>query len=254
MLVPAEVWTVAKAEQGSAVLIKPIGSEVAVPIFIGSLEAQAILIGLANHKMPRPLTHDLLLSTLRELDAKISRIEITELKEGTFYARLILNRNGNDLIMDSRPSDCVALAVRAKCPIFIDEGVVDEAGIPISSSEEKQSSKSMEIQSQITYLEDELKKAVEDSGRNQIIVIGIEAHVCVLQTAIDLVSLGYEVHVPHDAVNSRRPADKDWALHRMAAAGAIITATESALFELLERCDTSDFKTVAKLIKRIPVL
>ena len=152
MLVPAEVWTVAKAEQGSAVLIKPIGAEVAVPIFIGSLEAQAILIGLANHKMPRPLTHE------------ISRIEITELKEGTFYARLILNRDGTDVILDSRPSDCVALAVRAKCPIFIDEGVVDEAGIPISSAEEKQSSKSTEIQSQITYLEKELEKAVEEEN------------------------------------------------------------------------------------------
>jgi nicotinamidase-related amidase len=98
-----------------------------------------------------------------------------------------------------------------------------------------------------------LKKAVEDSGRKQIIVTGIEAHVCVLQTAIDLINAGYEVHVPHDAVNSRRPADKEWALHRMAAAGAVISATESALFELLERCDTQEFKTVAKLIKKIPV-
>ncbi len=95
--------------------------------------------------------------------------------------------------------------------------------------------------------------AIEASGRKQIIVTGIETHVCVLQTAIDLVNAGYEVHVPHDAVNSRRPADKQWALHRMAAAGAVITATESALFELLERCDTADFKTVAKLIKRIPL-
>ncbi len=164
MLVPAEVWTLAKAEQGSAVLIKPIGSEVAVPIFIGPLEAQAILIGLANHKMPRPLTHDLLLSTLRELEVKISRIEITELKEGTFYARLVLNRDGADLIMDSRPSDCVALAVRAKCPIFIDEGVVDEAGIPISSTEAKEASKSSEIQSQITYLEKQLEKAVDEEN------------------------------------------------------------------------------------------
>jgi len=164
MLVPAEVWTVAKAEQGSAVLIKPIGAEVAVPIFIGSLEAQAILIGLANHKMPRPLTHDLLLSTLRELDVKVSRIEITELKEGTFYARLILNRNGAEVIMDSRPSDCVALAVRAKCPIFIDEGVVEKAGIPISSTEAKESSKSTKTQSQINYLEKELEKAVEEEN------------------------------------------------------------------------------------------
>jgi len=101
--------------------------------------------------------------------------------------------------------------------------------------------------------DDDLRKAIEESGRNQVIVTGIETHVCVLQTALDLIALGFEVHVPHDAVNSRRPADKEWALHRMAAAGAVITATESALFELLERCDTSDFKTVAKLIQRIPV-
>jgi nicotinamidase-related amidase len=100
---------------------------------------------------------------------------------------------------------------------------------------------------------DGLRQAIEKSGRQQIVVTGIEAHVCVLQTATDLIDLGYEVHVPHDAVNSRRPADKEWALHRMAAAGAAITSAESALFELVERCDTADFKTVAKLIKRIPV-
>jgi nicotinamidase-related amidase len=101
--------------------------------------------------------------------------------------------------------------------------------------------------------DDGLKRAVEDSGRNQIIVAGIETHVCVLQTALDLLATGYEVHVPHDAVNSRRKTDRKWALRRMAAAGAVITTTESALFELLERCDTADFKTVAKLIKKIPV-
>ena len=101
--------------------------------------------------------------------------------------------------------------------------------------------------------DDGLRKLVEVSGRKQIVVTGIETHVCVLQTALDLLDASYEVFVPHDAVNSRRPADKEWALHRMAAAGATITSTESALFELLERCDTSDFKTVAKLIKKIPV-
>jgi nicotinamidase-related amidase len=98
-----------------------------------------------------------------------------------------------------------------------------------------------------------LRKAIENSRCNQFIVTGIETHVCVQQTAIDLINNGFEVHVPHDAVNSRRPADKEWALHRIAAAGATITTTESAIFELLERCDTNDFKTVAKLIKKIPV-
>jgi nicotinamidase-related amidase len=101
--------------------------------------------------------------------------------------------------------------------------------------------------------DDGLRDAIAATGRAQIVVTGIETHVCVLQTALDLLVAGNEVHVPHDAVNSRRPADKEWALRRMEAAGATITSTESALFELLERCDSDDFKTVAKLIKRIPV-
>jgi nicotinamidase-related amidase len=98
-----------------------------------------------------------------------------------------------------------------------------------------------------------LREEIAASGRSQVIVTGIESHVCVLQTALDLIDAGYRVHVPHDAVNSRRAADKHWALERMQQAGATITAAESALFELLERCDTSDFKTVAKLVKKLPV-
>jgi nicotinamidase-related amidase len=101
--------------------------------------------------------------------------------------------------------------------------------------------------------ESSLREVVETSGRGQIIITGIEAHVCVLQTAIDLLGLGFEIHVPHDAVNSRRPSDKEWALHRMAAAGAVITSTESVLFELLEVSGTDDFRFVSKLIRDIPV-
>ena len=98
-----------------------------------------------------------------------------------------------------------------------------------------------------------LREEIAATGRPQVIVAGIETHVCVLSTALDLLDAGYRVHVPHDAVNSRRPADKHWALERMQQAGAQITTTESALFELLERCDTDDFKTVAKLVKKLPV-
>lgn len=98
----------------------------------------------------------------------------------------------------------------------------------------------------------EAMEAIEATGRKQIVVTGIETHVCVLQTTLDLLERGYEVHVPHDAVNSRRNTDKEWALHRMAAAGAVITTTESVLFELLNRSGTDDFKAVSKLVKRIP--
>ena len=137
MLVPAEVWTVAKAEQGNAVLVRPLGLDVAVPIFIAPLEAQSILIGLGSVKMPRPLTHDLFISVLESLESSVSRVEITSLKESTYYAKLILESSGTEIAVDARPSDCLALAVRVKCPIFIDEAVVDEAGISVKMVEEK---------------------------------------------------------------------------------------------------------------------
>jgi bifunctional DNase/RNase len=137
MLVPAEVWTVAKAEQGNAVLVRPLGLDVAVPIFIAPLEAQSILIGLGSVKMPRPLTHDLLITVLESLEATVNRVEITALREGTYYAKLILESSGSEITIDARPSDCLALAVRMKCPIYIDEAVVDEAGISVKMVEEK---------------------------------------------------------------------------------------------------------------------
>ncbi len=95
--------------------------------------------------------------------------------------------------------------------------------------------------------------ALEHAGARRVLLTGIEAHVCVTQTALDLLAAGYPVHVPHDATNSRRTADRERALDRLAAAGAVVTSTESALFELLERCGTADFKAVAALVKELPV-
>jgi nicotinamidase-related amidase len=100
--------------------------------------------------------------------------------------------------------------------------------------------------------EPSIRQAIEAAGRRQVVVCGIEAHVCVAQTVIDLLHAGLAVFVPHDAVNSRRAADRQWALHRMAAAGAVVTSAESVLFELVERCGTDDFRAVAELIRQIP--
>jgi uncharacterized protein len=82
--------------------------------------------------VPRPLTHDLMLSVISELRAELDRIEIHDLREGTFYARLILRVEGGELIVDARPSDAIGIAVRAACPVFIAESVVEEAGISIN--------------------------------------------------------------------------------------------------------------------------
>ncbi|HUX38673.1 MAG TPA: bifunctional nuclease family protein [Rectinemataceae bacterium] len=130
--VEADIWTVAQTDQGNVVLVRPKGSDLAVPIFIGQLETQAILIGLGGVEVPRPLTHDLLLSLIASLGAEMDRIEINGLKEGTFFARLVLLREGASFLIDARPSDAIGLAVRCKCPVFIAESVVDEAGISVN--------------------------------------------------------------------------------------------------------------------------
>jgi len=164
MLVPAEVLTVARAEEGSAVLIRPVGSEIAVPIIIGQAEAQSIMIGLANHTTARPLTHDLMLSALKSIGAAVSRIEITDLKNNTFYGRLILKKNGKDISIDARPSDCIALAVRVKCPIFIDELVVDEAGVSVNIVESRGEGEKEKHKEELDKLQKELDKAVEEEN------------------------------------------------------------------------------------------
>jgi hypothetical protein len=129
--VRADIWTIAQTEQGNVVLVRPRESDLAVPIFIGQLETQAILIGLGKVSMPRPLTHDLLLSLSGRLGAELVRVEICDLREKTFFARLILLRDGLELELDARPSDAIALAVRCDAEVFIAENIVEEAGIPV---------------------------------------------------------------------------------------------------------------------------
>jgi bifunctional DNase/RNase len=166
MLVPAEVWTLAKTDQGNAVLIKPKGADIAVPIFIGQAEAQSILIGLGDVEIQRPLTHDLLISTLKNLNVSIKRVEITDLSEGIFYGRLVVNKSGKEISIDARPSDCIAVAVRVKCNIFIDESVVDEAGISITIVNEH-SNQGLDIgpkESDIDNLKKKLDLAVEEEN------------------------------------------------------------------------------------------
>ena len=132
---PAEIWTIAQTREGNVILLRPQQRDIAVPIFIGQLEVQAILIGKEGIVLPRPLTHDLLLNLLDSQGLSIARVEIHDLKDNTFHARLVIQ--GGDytadkpLIQDSRPSDAFALATRCKCPILVSSDIVKETGIPI---------------------------------------------------------------------------------------------------------------------------
>jgi bifunctional DNase/RNase len=130
-----DIWSIVKTKHGNALLLKPRDMDIAVPIFIGTLEIQSILIAKEGLTLSRPLTHDLFLDMLNHVNLSIKRIEIYELKDDTFHARLLIVGGEytaeNPLILDSRPSDAIAVAVRRKSPIFIASSVIEQAGIPI---------------------------------------------------------------------------------------------------------------------------
>ena len=109
------------------VILREPASERFLPIWIGLFEAQAIALEIEGVESPRPMTHDLLSSSLTTLGAHVERIVITALRKNTFYAEIHLARNGDSLVLDSRPSDAIALALRAEAPIFVMPEVLDEA-------------------------------------------------------------------------------------------------------------------------------
>src|SRR5206468_2321476 len=111
------------------VLLKTVESNKFLPIWIGHPEAAAILMKLQGASTPRPMTHDLLSDMLGELDVECTRVAVTELRENTFFASITLAVNGRELEIDSRPSDALALAVRAGAPIFAADDVIAESAI-----------------------------------------------------------------------------------------------------------------------------
>jgi bifunctional DNase/RNase len=111
------------------VLLKTADGNRYLPIWIGQPEAAAILMKLQGTATPRPMTHDLFAEVLEQLEAQVVRITVTELKDNTFYASITVQQNGTELEIDSRPSDAIALAVRADAPIFAAERVIEESAI-----------------------------------------------------------------------------------------------------------------------------
>ena len=111
------------------VLLKTADGNRYLPIWIGQPEAAAILMKLQGASAPRPLTHDLLVNILGELDVEIARVTVTELRESTFHASITIVQNGNELEIDSRSSDAIAVAVRAHAPIFAADDVIEDSAI-----------------------------------------------------------------------------------------------------------------------------
>ncbi len=111
------------------VILKDLDQERFLPIWIGPCEAEAITIRLQDVDVKRPLTHDLLNKFITELGGVVSHVLVNDLQDDTYYARIVMGVDGETMEIDSRPSDAMALAVRAEVPIFVDEEVMDKASI-----------------------------------------------------------------------------------------------------------------------------
>jgi uncharacterized protein len=119
--------------QHRVVILKEANAERYLPIWIGAYEADAIAVELQEVAVPRPLTHDLLRSVVGELGATVTGVLVNDLHDDTFFARIIMDFNGRHIEVDSRPSDAIALAVRVKSMIYVDEAVMDKAGVVLSN-------------------------------------------------------------------------------------------------------------------------
>ncbi len=129
-LVPMELskLVISEVREEQVIVLKEIRGERSFPIVIGLHEAAAIDRGLRGYKAHRPLTHDLVRNVIDSMDAVLKSVVINDLKDSTFYAKLVLQRNGSEIRIDSRPSDAIALATQMKVPIFVDESVLKEVG------------------------------------------------------------------------------------------------------------------------------
>jgi bifunctional DNase/RNase len=109
------------------VILRDKDGEKVLPIWVGLFEANAIALQIENVSTPRPMTHDLLRNVISDLKASVQKIVVCDLQENTFYALIYLSLNGDTVAIDARPSDAIALALRTRAPIFVEDSVIDNA-------------------------------------------------------------------------------------------------------------------------------
>jgi len=118
------------------VILRNADNQRVLPIWVGPVEANAIALQIENVTPPRPMTHDLLKNLLTEFDARVQRVVITALRGNTFYAYLDIDRQGTRILVDARPSDALAVALRSRAPVFVDDAVLDQASSVEVSNEQ----------------------------------------------------------------------------------------------------------------------
>ena len=147
--------------QNSGVILKEMDGDRTLPIIIGDYEAQSIALGMENIAPPRPITHDLLLSMLDTVEGTIERVLITELKNNTYFATIMLRFGGKVLEVDSRPSDAIALAVRRNIQIFVEEEVMRKGAYNADEMQEFDQKQVSSTQERLEQLKKDLQDAVD---------------------------------------------------------------------------------------------
>jgi bifunctional DNase/RNase len=125
------------------IVLKDVASETVMPIWVGIFEANAIAMEIEKVALPRPMTHDLTRNLMRHLNARLERVVISELNDDTFFATLWLRQGEEPLVLDARPSDAIALALRADCPIYVTEEVMQAAKLNTTGPAEGQAAEQL---------------------------------------------------------------------------------------------------------------
>lgn len=156
--VRVKIENISLSNLGFIIFLKRDGDDSVLPICVGAMEAHSIAASFNNQQFPRPLSHDLFKNILANLDCKITKIHITDLVDGTFYARIFLHKDDTELDIDSRPSDAIALALRFAAPIFVHDKVLKAASVNVDQT----SKQKREPKDPAQQMEDDLQKAIAD--------------------------------------------------------------------------------------------
>lgn len=166
-LVPVEVIGLSTSANSGGAFVLVLG-EIAgtrkLPIVVGENEATAIVIGVEKRRLPRPMSHDLLCDLMKYVDMDVTDVLIDGLEEGTFFAKIRFSQNGELGVLDSRPSDAVAIAVRLGVDIFVAESILEEAGIPVGDSELPVYEETEEAEMPVEQLQKKLARAIEEEN------------------------------------------------------------------------------------------
>ncbi|MBI4370466.1 MAG: bifunctional nuclease family protein [Elusimicrobia bacterium] len=171
-MIKVKVYSIATSGSECVLLLEEIDGPRLLPIWIGLAEGQAIAIKFADITLPRPMTHDLLLNTIENLNFKVDRVVINDLRGQTFYAQVHIAHNSSKHVIDSRPSDAVALAVRANCSIFVEDKIFEKChsmNKPISEDEVKKFKddlKGLKPEDIFKGLKDKRRRRKPDAGPN----------------------------------------------------------------------------------------